>query len=358
MSGKLYIAAAGAGKTRKIVDESINSNKKVLILTYTIANERQIIDRIKKRKGIIPSNIVVSTWFSFLLKEGIRPYQGYKFKERIQGIIFCNGRSSIYTSKQETRYYQKDNKMYTDKLSECVIELNKISKGKVFARISKIYDVIYIDEVQDMVGYDLEILKELIATKINIIMVGDPRQCTYSTHSEKKNKKYGQGNIEGFLNEKCRDLDIEIDKVSLNITYRNNNEICEFANKLYPDRIEVRAIKKVKNEFEGIKVIKKENINNYLKKSNSVQLRHDKRTEIIEGYLCYNFGESKGLEFKNIVIYPTKSMWDWVIDNSIELEKITRAKFYVAITRASDTVVIVRKDDRKCNLPEILFEKF
>ena len=32
MSGKLYIAAAGAGKTRKIVDESINSNKKVLIL--------------------------------------------------------------------------------------------------------------------------------------------------------------------------------------------------------------------------------------------------------------------------------------------------------------------------------------
>ena len=44
MSGKLYIAAAGAGKTRKIVQESINSDKKILILTYTIANEKQIIE--------------------------------------------------------------------------------------------------------------------------------------------------------------------------------------------------------------------------------------------------------------------------------------------------------------------------
>ncbi|HEM9148794.1 TPA: ATP-dependent DNA helicase, partial [Streptococcus agalactiae] len=85
MSGKLYIAAAGSGKTTKIIEDSLNTNKKTLILTYTITNEQQIIKRIKKKIGIIPSNITVSTWFSFLLKDGIRPYQGSRFKERIEG---------------------------------------------------------------------------------------------------------------------------------------------------------------------------------------------------------------------------------------------------------------------------------
>ena len=40
MSGTLYIAAAGSGKTTKIIDESLNTNKKILILTYTLINEQ------------------------------------------------------------------------------------------------------------------------------------------------------------------------------------------------------------------------------------------------------------------------------------------------------------------------------
>ena len=39
MSGKLYIAAAGSGKTTKIIEDSLNTDKKVLILTYTVTNE-------------------------------------------------------------------------------------------------------------------------------------------------------------------------------------------------------------------------------------------------------------------------------------------------------------------------------
>lgn len=355
MSGKLYIAAAGSGKTRKIIQDSLNTNKRVLILTYTIANEKEIINRIKEKSGIIPKNITVSTWFSFLLKDGIRPYQGSRFKDRIEGIIPVNGQGNKYVSKKYNSYFAIDNKIYTNKLSECVIELNNKCKGKVFERIAKMYDYIYIDEVQDMVGYDLEIIKCLIASKIEIIMLGDPRQCTYSTHSEKKYKKYSFGKINEFLKNECKGLDIEIDESTLNCTYRNNNLICEFANSLYPDMPEVGFVNLADDSEKGVKLINKKDLDLYLKTSKAVQLRYDKRTKVNEEYLCYNFGESKGLEFKNVLIYPTNNIWDWIIDNSTELKGRIRAKFYVAVTRAIDSVVIVKKDNKECNLPTIKF---
>ena len=102
MSGKLYIAVAGSGKTRKIIEESLNTDKKVLIVTYTITNEEQIISRFKNKVGIIPNNITIVTWFAFLLKNGVRPYQGSRFRERIEGIIFVNGQDNTYAKKTIT----------------------------------------------------------------------------------------------------------------------------------------------------------------------------------------------------------------------------------------------------------------
>ncbi len=134
-----------------------------------------------------------------MINEGIRPYQGSRFKERIEWIIFVNGQCITFEVKEFNSYFASQNKIYTDKLSECDIELNIKSLGKVFERISKMYDRIYIDEIQDMIGYDLEILKNLIATKTEVIMVVDPRRCTYSTHSTKKYKKYSFGKIDEFL---------------------------------------------------------------------------------------------------------------------------------------------------------------
>lgn len=81
MSGKLFIAAAEAGKTRKIIHYSIGTDKTILILTYTITNKQQIINRFKDKIGIVPSNVKISTWFSLFINEGVRPYQGSRFRE-------------------------------------------------------------------------------------------------------------------------------------------------------------------------------------------------------------------------------------------------------------------------------------
>lgn len=353
MSGKLYIAAAGSGKTRKIIEDSLNTHKKILILTYTITNEQQIISRIKNKVGVIPNNITVSTWFSFLLKDGIRPYQGSRFEERIEGIIFVNGQNNTYAKKTSNKYFAKDNRIYTDKLSECVVELNDNCNGKVFERISGMYDCIYVDEVQDMVGYDLEILKCLIASRTEVIMVGDPRQCTYSTHSSKKYKKYSCGKIDEFLKNECRKLDVRIDETTLNCTYRNNDIICKFANSLYPERTSTNFVRRAEDESDGVMIIDKANVEKYLQKFNAMQLRENKKTPVNNEYPYYNFGESKGLEFQRVLIYPTQPMWDWIINNNTSLKEQSKARLYVAVTRAENSVVIVRKDARPCSLPVV-----
>ncbi|WP_424769430.1 UvrD-helicase domain-containing protein [Paenibacillus sp. sgz302251] len=52
--------------------------------------------------------------------------------------------------------------------------------------MSKIFSHIFIDKIQDLAGYDLEIVKLLLKSRSNILFVGDPRQVTYLTHIERK----------------------------------------------------------------------------------------------------------------------------------------------------------------------------
>lgn len=88
--------------------------------------------------------------------------------------------------------------MYSDKIAKFVCRCEKETKGKVFQRISRIYPKIYVDEIQDLAGYDLDIIKSLLQADCDVMMVGDPRQVTYHTHNEAKYKKYSDGKIEEF----------------------------------------------------------------------------------------------------------------------------------------------------------------
>ena len=58
-------------------------------------------------------------------------------------------------------------------------------------------------------------------------------------------------------------------------------------------------------------------------------------------YPAHNFGDSKGLTFDRVLIYPTKPMLAWFLDHKTELKFQSRSKLYVAITRARHSVGIV-----------------
>jgi DNA helicase II / ATP-dependent DNA helicase PcrA len=360
-NNKLIIAAAGSGKTTLLVSEALKiKDKKVLITTFTLENEAEIIRKIIEINKCIPQNITVQTWFSFLLKHGARPFQGALFEKRINGLILVNGQSAvkgtllrngrkipIYFSEKnefEQHYFTRETKIYSDKLSKFVCRCNKKTKGDVIDRISRIFQYIFIDEVQDLIGYDLELIKLLFKSTFKIFLVGDPRQMVYQTHDGRKHPQYF-GKIDDFIKQECPKSNCQI--VFMNISYRCNQIICNFSNRLFPNLSNTISGNNRTTEHDGIFFVKKQYIDTYLQQYKPIQLRWDNKKIVNKDYSIKNFGESKGLSFPRVLIYPTVSMLEWIKNNQIELEETTRSKLYVAITRAKYSVGIVVDDSEQ-----------
>lgn len=352
-TNKLIIAAAGSGKTTFLINEALKQKTgRILITTYTQANEAEIRKKIIEANKCIPENVTVQTWFSFLLKHGVRPFQGCLFDKKINGLILVNSQSGLkgYTKfKQpiyfgeekefEKYYFSNSLKIYSDKLSKFVFRCNQKSEGAVIERLSKIYSHIYIDEVQDLAGYDLELLKLFFNCSSETLLVGDPRQGTYSTNSSSKNKKFKKSEIVHFFEDTS--INIETDQNSLLINYRCVPTICELSNKLFPDFSNTTSGNKQTTEHDGVFLVKEKDTEIYLQEHKSIQLRDSKRKDVNENYSVMNFGEAKGLSFDRVLIYPTKPFIDWLKNNNTELAPTSRSKFYVAITRARYSVGII-----------------
>lgn len=346
-NNKLIIAAAGSGKTTFLVNEALKKkDAKILITTYTQANEEEIRRKFIKINKCIPNNVVIQTWFSFLLQHGVRPYQGCRFNEEITGLVLVNGQSAqgIYESDIKRHYFTPTNKIYSDKLSKFVVMCNEQSNGEVINRLSRIYSDIFIDEVQDLAGYDLNFLKLLFETKINILLVGDPRQGTYSTNNSSKNKKYRKQQIINFFEDES--LNIAKDDTSLTVNWRSCPPICEFSNRLYPDLNKTTSGNAVITGHDGVFFIPRRAVEDYISQySAAVQLRWDIRTDVSKSCNVLTFGLSKGLEYERVIIYPTPQFMAWIKDNNSPLAPTSRSKFYVAVTRASQSVGIVCDED-------------
>lgn len=354
MSNKLIVAAAGSGKTTYIINEALKvKNSKVLITTYTQANEREIRKKLYKINGCIPENITIQTWFSFLIQHGAKPYQNFLYDGKIKGLLLVNTKSGLrYKTKSgkpvyfgeddvQHHYFSESGFIYSDKLSKFVVKINKLTNGLLINRIGKIYTHVFIDEVQDMAGYDLEIIKLLFNLTSDVLLVGDPRQVTYHTHDEAKYQKYSEGKIVDFIKNECQSCSVVIDDTTLNITYRNNKAICDFANSIYSEYKPCKCKGQETTGHDGVFFISPKEVDLYLSIYHPIQLRDTKKTSVNDEYPAINFGESKGLTFERVLIYPTSKMIDWILDNKKELKPQSKARFYVGVTRAKHSVAIV-----------------
>lgn len=73
-------------------------------------------------------------------------------------------------------------KAYSGLLAKLATRIAKMSKGAPAARLRQIYNKVYFDEVQDLVGWDYDVIKSLSKTlKEGMCCVGDFRQTIYST---------------------------------------------------------------------------------------------------------------------------------------------------------------------------------
>jgi len=341
-SNRVIIAAAGSRKTTYVVEEALKDrSRRILIVTYTVDNVKQLTDYVIEQAGHIPENIHIQSWFSFLLQECVRPYQNFHYdKERIETILFIEGKSAPYVSKTAVgKYFFADgNRIYTDKISEFSCICNEKSGGLVINRLSEMYDAIYVDEVQDFAGYDFDILKLLFESKINLMAVGDTRQATFFTNCSPKNSKFkGQNIICLFKEWEKTGLCIIEER---NECYRCNQAICDFADALYPGMPKTISKNDKITGHDGLFLIRKEEIEGYLNeyKPQVLQYRKSQKTVNINPL---NFGLSKGKSFSRVLIFPTEGIEYYLKNNKLDANVGDIPKFYVAVTRARHSVAFV-----------------
>lgn len=341
-SGKnrAVLAAAGSRKTEDIVQAALAvEHARVLITTYTNENRRQIIRRIEQRAGHVPANIHVLGWFSFLIGQCARPYQR-ALTDRpfvIQGLNF-KGRRARFARKQDVYKYflDRSHDLYRDGVSDFVCTVNDVTDGAVIDRLEKVYTHILVDEVQDLVGYDLDVLDLLFGSTINVTVVGDPRQHTLSTNIGPRNKKYRGVGLAAWLEERHEVCTFETRTES----YRCNQAICDFADAIYPGMPTTTSVGVEATGHDGVFNVSPNQVHAYVAEYGPVTILRDSKRFDPLGLPALNIGVAKGSTYDRVLIFPTKPMRTYLRDGDPSKLKAPE-RLYVAATRARYSVAFV-----------------
>jgi DNA helicase II / ATP-dependent DNA helicase PcrA len=340
-TNSVIISAAGGGKTTRIVNSALaSSTDRSVLLTYTDNNIGELKKRFYELNSAIPDHVEVWSWYKFLLREMARPYQNTLFNGRIGGIFWVEGRSKTFAdATQIDRYYFHGSKrIYSDKLAHFVCECDKASGGAVIKRLEQRFDRLYIDEIQDMAGWDIEIIELLLKSKLNVTLVGDHRQATFRTNNAAKNSGYGGVKIIKKFREwdkaKLCGLTYEVE------THRCNQHIADIADGFFPQEPKTESLNKKITGHDGVFVISRANVAAYVEKYQPQVLRLDVKTDC-HGYPAMNFGESKGLSFQRVLIFPHKLGQKWLSTGNLTHVEKSAEKMYVGVSRARYSVAFV-----------------
>jgi len=338
---RVIIAAAGGGKTTRIVREAIEeSTRKVALVTYTLNNVKVMQDKLYLLASAPPPHVEVFSWFSFLLRDLARPYRNALHDQRIEGLLFVEGRSSIYakSSNIDKYYFAAGQLIYSDKIARFVCECDKATNGAVMRRLKQRFDHIFIDEVQDLAGYDLELVQRMLEAGVQLTLVGDHRQATFTTNNAAKNAGYIRSSIILKFEEWCKagllELTYEID------SYRCQQSIVDLADMFFAEEPKTSSQNMDFTGHDGVFSIHSSMIEEYVVRFSPQVLRLDRRTPCGE-HFALNFGESKGMTFERVLIFPHKGAMQWLATGDFSKVSGSAAKMYVGITRARSSVTFV-----------------
>lgn len=332
------LAAAGSRKTEQIIETALDHDGRVLVATFTNENLRQINRRIEDRVGTVPARVDLMSWFTFLIRHGAKPYQSSMLGSPfvLRGLNF-DGEPSRYTGKAEpNRYYvDRAGNLYRKNLADFVVQANAAADGAVVDRISRIYDVVLVDELQDLVGWDLEVLALLLGADVNLLMVGDPRQHTYGTNTSSKHRKYRGIGMSDWIDQQS-DL---CERIYRDQSYRCHQKICDFADAVYPDMPTTTSVDVPDTGHDGIFTIPSDEVHGYVKEYSPRVLRPTKAKDTL-GLDAMNIGVAKGSTFDRVLIFPTNPMKEYLADRDPTKLRAPES-LYVGVTRARFSATFV-----------------
>ena len=167
------------------------------LVTYTKNNEKEIKRKFYEHVPVIPSRVEVMTWFSLspsrdgetLSTSAARPADRWSALDGGPvGQIHAESNTAAH-------YFACGRLIYSDKISKFICECDRLTGGAVMQRLAMRFDHIFVDEIQDMAGYDLDVLELILKTGIKLTLVGDHRQATLRTNQGKKNSAFAGFNI-------------------------------------------------------------------------------------------------------------------------------------------------------------------
>jgi DNA helicase II / ATP-dependent DNA helicase PcrA len=191
----------------------------------------------------------------------------------------------------------------------------------------------------------LAVIEMLLKSGIPLTIVGDPRQCTYSTNNSSKNSRYRDFQIleKVFEWEAAGLCRVETHAHS----HRCNQQICDFVNELWPNLEPTRSLSNATTGHDGLFLVSPRAADAYVQAFDPTILKYDRRTDT-HGYPALNFGSSKGLTFDRVLIFPHGPIRNYLKSADVDDVRGSLCKFYVAVTRARHSVAFVYDDE--CNV--------
>ena len=338
MDKRVIFAVAGSGKTTYIV-ESLSSEKRSLIVTYTNGNHENLFRKIlQKFDGVWPDNITVMSYFQFLYRFCYRPFLSDRWKAK--GLYFDSNPNNRISQRKIEYYMTSGRYFYSNRLSlflEKTGVLNDIRN-----RIETYFDEFIVDEVQDIAGRDFNFLEQLMDANVNMLFVGDFYQHTYDTSRDgnvNKNLFEDRGKYEKRFLKKGFVLDANL----LSGSWRCSQNVCEYVS----NQLGIAIVSnRPETECGNIYLIEDADcIRQVMNDKNIIKLHFRNGPEHGAGHK--NWGETKGEDFyQDVCVVLNKTTAKSYEKGTLnQLKPSTRNKLYVAITRAHRNVYFVKEED-------------
>ena len=331
MDKQVIFAVAGSGKTTFLINQ-LNETERFLLVTYTNNNVQNLKAGIVKKFGYFPNNIKLYSYYSFLHSICYKPF--LQDKLRTKGINYESIPSRFIKSNKREYYIDKSNRLYSSRISKILFATNE--HKNVVERVSKYFDYLLIDEIQDFGGNDFNLLKELSLADVKLTYVGDFFQHTFDTSRDGKTNSTLHDDFGKYINEFQR-MGVVPDTKILSKSFRCSPTTCKFiTDNLYisieSHKEDVTIVEYIDNPERA-----KEIYNNH----SIVKLFYREHYK----FDCFsrNWGDSKGEnKYFDVCVILNKSTLDKYNKGKLnELPPITKNKLYVALSRAKKNLYLI-----------------
>jgi len=215
-------------------------------------------------------------------------------------------------------------------------------------RLAQRFDHIFVDEIQDMAGYDLDVLELILKAEIKLTLVGDHRQATLKTNKGKKNAAFGGINI--IKKFKAWDKAGLAALTYEQHTHRCHQHIADLGDRFFPSEPATKSLNDIVTGHDGVFIVAPAKVDAYVATFAPQVLRFDKKTACRD-LPAMNFGESKGLTFDRVMIFPHGLARKWLSTGQISHVEKSVARMYVGATRARHSLAFVH--DGAVAIPDV-----